>query len=339
MADRRRPARHRVVFIAWGAVGGRSAEIADALGGEALCLFPPREGARLPAPLRYAAAAAATAWFLGSRRPRAVVVTNPPVFAAVVVWGYALLRRRRPRWAVDSHPGAFGRQGDRVAARLIGVHAFLARRADLCLVTSAEWVEVVEGWGGRGLVIHEAPGLWTVAPARPPGPRPRVLFVNRFASDEPAEEVLGAARALPGVTFQVTGRLADRTPEMVAAAPGNVEFVGFLDPASYRRAVEDADVLISLTTEPTSVMRAAYEAVYAGKVLVISDWPLSRELFPSAVPVRNDAAAIAAGVRHALEHHAELLAASVAARAGQLARWDAQVGALHAALGLDDPGR
>ncbi len=79
-------------------------------------------------------------------------------------------------------------------------------------------------------------------------------------------------------------------------------------------------------------MRVACEAVWHGRPLVISDWPINRALFPHAIHVANDAPAIAAGVNDALVRHAELRAAADEARAAQLARWHEQRQALAAAL-------
>jgi len=327
-------ARRRVAFIAWGAVGGRSAEIAAALGGESYCLFPPSEGRRLPAPVRYVLGAGLTAGYLVRRRPRTIVVTNPPIFPALIVWLYSSSSRRRVTVALDSHPGSFGKQGDRVGALMVPVHRVLARRVAVCLVTSSEWVTQVEAWGGRGLVFHEAPGRWLPAPPRPLSGRPRVLFVSRFAPDEPVAAVVGAARLLPDIDFDVTGRLSDIPPDLIRSAPTNVRFVGFQPFDRYANLLQGADVVLTLTTEPTSVMRAAYEATYAAKVLVISDWPIGRLLFASAVHVANDEKSISGGLRDALDRHSELTASAAVGREMQMRRWRSQIGALCEALDI-----
>jgi glycosyltransferase involved in cell wall biosynthesis len=160
-----------------------------------------------------------------------------------------------------------------------------------------------------------------------------VLFVTRFAGDEPVSEGIAAAGLVAGVEFIVTGRLEDLPDELREAAPANVRFVGFLPFEEYRRHVEHADVVMALTTEPTSAMRSAYEAVYAGKPLVVSDFALDRELFPFAVHTANDSAAIAAAVSSAAERIDELHGHAAEARRLQVERFDAQLAALATALG------
>jgi glycosyltransferase involved in cell wall biosynthesis len=329
------PATGGVLFVAWGAVAGRSKEIAEALGGSSRCFFPPHGGTRPHVLLRYAAGALATMALLARTRPKVVIVTNPPIVAALIVWPYCWARRAK--LVLDDHPGSFGRQGDRMGTRTLAIHTWLARRATVCLVTAEEWVELVESWGGRAILVHEAPGDWSAAPARPLTGRPRVLWVSRFAGDEPLDVVLQAAEQLPELDFDITGRLSDLPDWARTSAPLNVSFVGFLPAGGYQRLVEQAAVVLALTTEPTSVMRAAYEAVYAGKVLVASDWPLTRKLFPAAVPVANEASAIEEGLRYAVAHHAELSAAATSARSGQIKRWDSQLCELKKHVGMGPP--
>jgi len=93
--------------------------------------------------------------------------------------------------------------------------------------------------------------------------------------------------------------------------------------------------VLALSTEPTSVPRTAYEAVWAGRVPVVSDWPHLRALFPCATPARNDAAGLAAAIRTALARHAELRVAAPEARRLQSARSRAQLQVLREWLRTD----
>jgi exopolysaccharide biosynthesis WecB/TagA/CpsF family protein len=318
-----------VAFIAWGAVAGRSAEIAAALGGESRCFFPIAAGRRPPAPVRYVLCAAATALYLLRRRPRVVVVTNPPVpaawFTSVCAWllGAAVV--------LDSHPGGFGAQGDRLSARLQPVHRRLVRRAAGVMVTDEEWCRRVRAWGGRPIVIHEAPtggsgepaGATTLRPGR--RERLRVLVVGNFGRDEPTAAVMDAARQLGGCDFLVTGDPSKCPPELVSATPSNVEMVGFLDPPRYLAALQGCDAVMTLTTEPTSVMRAAYEAVYAERPVIVSDWPVARTFFPYALHAPNDTFGLVAAVEKLQSDYHHFAGLAGVARREQLARWERQL--------------
>ncbi len=172
-----------------------------------------------------------------------------------------------------------------------------------------------------------------VATTRPPRARPIVLFVGVFADDEPVADVVEAARQLLDVAdVHITGDSGRAPDGLLEQAPANVQFVGFLEPVAYRRALADADVVLALTTEPSSMIRAAYEAIYAERPLVVSDWPALREAFPYAVHVAGDANGIAVGLRAALEQLPRLRADAIAARAQQDQRWAAQVARLREAI-------
>jgi glycosyltransferase involved in cell wall biosynthesis len=320
-----------VLFVTWSAVAGRAEEIAAALGGRACAVHPACLRGRRRAPLRYMAGLAVTVAALVRRRPRAVIATNPPVFPGLASWAYC--RIAGVPLVLDSHPTAFGAKDNDVARRLLGVHRWMARRSAAVLVTTDDWVGEVAAWGGRGIVVHEAPPPWRVAPAGPPGERPTVLFVAVFASDEPVAEVVEAARALPDVDVVVTGDTARAPAGLVDAAPANVRFVGWVPGERYVALLAEADVVLTLTTEPTSVMRAAYEAVWAGRPCVLSDWPVLRELFPDAVACANDAAAIADALGTAIAQHGTLRSRAEEARARQLRRWADQLGAVRDVIG------
>ncbi|MHB1889362.1 MAG: glycosyltransferase [Acidimicrobiales bacterium] len=332
----RREARPEVAFISWGAVGGRAIEIAGVLGGEARCFFAPGPEPRPSAPVRYVLSAIGTAAYLIRRRPRSLIITTPPIVAGLMALCWC--RLARVPLVVDAHPGAFGAQGDRVSERLGWLHRRVVARAGLTLVAAPAWQRMVECWGGRALVFHEAPSGWEGA--RPPsrsaaGDRLKVLYVGRFARDEPIEAVIDAARCVPDCDVLVTGERSACPDSLRDALPPNVRFVGFLEAGAYRRAVLESDGVLALTTEESSVMRAACEAIFACRPLVCSDWPIARELFPYALHVRNDAEAIAAGLGRLARRYDEAAHSTIVARELQVRRFEGQAAALRAWLDME----
>jgi len=315
-----------VSFLAWTPIEGRSAEIAAALGGEAHVVYDRRLVHRSVVPLRYFLSSFVTLAYLIRRRPRAVIVTNPPLLPGLISWAYCTLHKSPI--VLDTHPGGFGAQGDRVSQRLQLAHRWLARRVSASMVTDEHWVKKLAEWGAEALVIHEAPPIWSVGPARAPGKRPVVLFVGTFGGDEPIDVVFDAARSCPELDIWVTGDPRRCPPELLQRVPENVRLTGFLAMPEYASAMQDADLVLTLSTEPTSVMRAAYEAVYVGRPLVLSDSPGLRTLFPYAVAVPNTSEGIARGLRHAIAEHERLRAATEPARDLQQRRWDEQLRAL-----------
>ncbi len=225
------------------------------------------------------------------RRPRLVLVTNPPIWPALICWAW--LRLVRGTLVLDSHPGGFGRQGDAVGKRVQGWHRRLVARAACVLVTTPELAEVVQSWGGTPLVFHEAPLTWEVPPARRSDQPLSVLYIGNFNADEPLDVVMEAARDATCWRVRVTGD-PSKAPEGMTIGPvsPSIEFLGWLPQDQYVEEMADSDVVCVLTTEPTSVMRAAVEAVHAVRPLVVSDTDATRAAFPLAVHVSNDAAAL-----------------------------------------------
>ena len=322
--------RPRVAFIAWTPNSGRALDIAGALRGEARTFFAFRIVNRHLVPLRYLVDSFRTAGYLALRRPRALIVTNPPPFAALVAYAYA--RLAGVPFILDSHPSSFALSGDGIWRLLLPLHARLASRAAATLVTTDELAAVVRQWDGHAQVVHEPPTPWRVPPAGLSRNRPRVLFTGNYNRDEPVMNVLEAGRALSGIDFHVTGDLRRCPSDLRKAASPNVRFVGYLARDQYRRALEEADVILTLTTQRNDVPRTAYEAVYANRPLVVPDRPLLRSLFPYAVHVPLTSDGIVAGLHEAIERHAELVAVAPKARVLQEERWRRQQASLEAII-------
>jgi glycosyltransferase involved in cell wall biosynthesis len=224
---------------------------------------------------------------------------------------------------LNSPPTAFADAP--LAKRDAGVHAWLTRRAVTTMVAVPELAKTVTAWGGRADIVHEAPPARRAVPAAPLSGRPRIVFIGRFAGDEPIAEVIEAARLVPEADVLITGDDRKCPAPLRESAPANVIFTGFLEGHDYDRALEQAAVIAVLTRHPLAVNRGAYEAVYFDRPLIISDLPAMTPLFPYAISVANDSAGIARGIRSAIEHHQDLVAACPRARAVQEQRWQEQL--------------
>lgn len=326
--------RPRVAFVAWTPVPGRAADIASALGGVSWCDYDERWRGWL-APLRYARSAVRQGAWLARHRPRSVIATNPPIFCGMVAAAFCWIATKP--FVLDSHPSAFGYKQNALGRLTLPLHRVLARHADAVLVTADEPAEVVRRWGGRPLLVHEPPSGITGG-TRPPRERPLITFVGTFASDEPVAEVVEAARAVPEIDLAVTGRLSRAPEHLRRSLPPNVELVGWLDGHAYSDLLARSTAIVSLTTEPTSVMRSAYEAVYALRPLILTDTPLLRSLFADALFTDNRAEPLAEALRRAVAELPRLDAAAPGAAARQRARWADQMDALGDVLSRSGSG-
>jgi glycosyltransferase involved in cell wall biosynthesis len=324
----------RPMYVTWAAGSGRVRDLAAATDGIATHIYDERLVSPELVPLRYVMSSVRTSWALLRHRPGAVVVTLPPPFPALVALAYC--RLTRTVLVLDSNPASFGLKQNRMSQALLPVHRWLARRAAAVLVTTDDLADIVRTWGAEPLILHEP------APALPPSRRLRppaagsgdfvALFVCVFGADEPVPEVLEAARRLPDVRFRITGDPRKAQDGLLDDVPPNVDLVGYLEPARYGEELADADVVLSLTTEPTSVTRSGYEAVYARKPLIVTDWPASRAYFRHAQHVPNDAAHIAEAVTQIRDAYGQFQRASVDAHREQELRAEAQIAQLQTLL-------
>jgi UDP-N-acetylglucosamine--N-acetylmuramyl-(pentapeptide) pyrophosphoryl-undecaprenol N-acetylglucosamine transferase len=323
---------HGVVALAWGAHTDRANELAEAVGGQSRSFSNLGLRSRGSAPARWVINGLRTSLHLTRRRPHVVIVQNPPIFLGLLALLYCKLANAE--LILDSHPTAFGRKGTRIWKLLLPVHRCIARRSAGVLVTETELLEQVRSWGATGLIVHEAPPLVALdddtgrSILGSSNEGLRILFVAVFAPDEPVDEVIEAVLEISEVRLFITGRL-DRAPVgLLDKASEAVTFTGFLDGSDYQRALRECDIVLALTTESTSVMRAAYEAVYAGKPLIVSDWPILRETFPYAVFTQNSASSIAEAIRNAKNHIDALNLHADDALQEQRDRWHVQRSAL-----------
>lgn len=308
------------VFVAWTARLGRARELARVIDGEALGVFPRVPGGKFGVPLRYLLSALITVRELRRRKPNAVIVTHPPIVAAMVVGLWAL--RANVPFVIDAHPTAFGAKGHVVSRLTLPLHARLARRAAAVLVASEPWAEIARGWGANAIVVHEAPEFELAE--RPVNDQPVCVFPGIFGGDEPVDELIAAARRLPELQVRIFGDVSRARPGLVETAPDNVVFTGWLDAGAYRSEMQNADFVVALTTEPASIMRAACEAVYLGRPMVVTDSEPLRAAFPHAVFSVNEPRALAAALRQAIEGMDRLYEAASLARQEQLQRWESQ---------------
>jgi glycosyltransferase involved in cell wall biosynthesis len=320
----------RFVFIAWSR-SGRPQDFATALGGEARVFFDLGLVSKWLVPLRYAISSLRTLAYLARARPRAVIVSSPPVFPGAIAYAYSALFRRP--LVLDAHPASFGLKGDGLTRSLMPLQRFLARRARTNLVTVPALADLVTSWGGNAMIVHEPPSRRNPTRKTSLSLRPSVLFVTIFEPDEPVAIMLEAARLLDsGVDVAVTGDLRKRPPDLGSFYSPNVTFVGYLTASEYAVAFDRADVIVSLTDRAEAVSRVGCEASYSLRPLVISGTAAARSSFPYATHVENTASDIAAGIRSVLSDYPMSVARADRAYENQIASWKSQAAMLMSVL-------
>jgi glycosyltransferase involved in cell wall biosynthesis len=132
-----------------------------------------------------------------------------------------------------------------------------------------------------------------------------------------------AAKELPDVTFHVTGNTSYADKKIIASAPPNVIFTGFLnEPYPYFGYLQSCDAIMVLCTVERTLCAGMYEAAALGKPLIASDLEAVRDFFTSGVVyVKNGYKDIARGVRESRSSNAALSEAMRGFAAEQRVKW------------------
>ncbi len=289
----------KIAVVFWGPHSLSSEMLAQRL--HAPCYLVHYLGWKRPwmAPIKYPPMWLKTWWLLFRHRPSAVLVINTPVFAPLCVYIYCLLARI---------PFAMNVHGHTLSGRRWGwsrpLQRFLATKAAVNLVGTAEYRRIFENWGARTLLLEEAP------PEAPQGTPAKVVgqeefhvtVVSTFAGDEPLNIVVEAASRVPEVCIAILGdtKLADK--ELINSSPENVTFPGYLKGSDYWGLLCRSQAIMVLTTNPHSLVAGGTEGLHAGKPLILSRQPALVEYFTKgAIFVDHTVESIAAGIRRAQE--------------------------------------
>jgi hypothetical protein len=288
------------VFISWIKFHGRSEGLASVLGID--CVFV--DGGAGSAPVRWFRQWKQTREILRTRKPRTIVLMQPPVPALWAVSPY--VRRERVTLIGDLHTGFFTNPKWSWATK--GALRTFARRG-FAIVTGESLKARALADGCPAVVVHDE--IRAVMPEHSDFDDQRlgqvagntfVLVPLAYANDEPLEAILEAAALRPSVQFVLTGRPPSSFSER---APSNVFFSGYASNSDYSRLVSHASAIAALTTRPETMQRAGYEALSAGKALLTSDMPILRDYFTAGtVFVAPDGPRLAAGVDAVVEGRA-----------------------------------
>jgi glycosyltransferase involved in cell wall biosynthesis len=283
----------------------RTRSMASRLGVELLELVVP--GGRLH---RYRTCLAATLRRLRALRPRVVIATNPSLVLAC-----ALLALRRPlgfALVLDAHylgVHSLSRRG--LAQRVLD---FVNARADLVIVTNPAQSAYIGSLGGRSFICPDPlPDLPPPLPAATPQPERSVFLVCSFDPDEPYRAAFAAFRELSqrGYVLLVSGnyRKAGLRPEEFPW----VRFLGYVSEDRYYDCLRGCELVMDLTTLEDCLMCGAYEALAAGRPLILSRTSAVESYFGAgALLTHNTPAAIAASVEEGFARR-EMLAAQARA--------------------------
>jgi glycosyltransferase involved in cell wall biosynthesis len=265
--------------------------------------------------LKYLGQALQTWVLLLREQPEAIFVMSPPIVAGLVVYPYCALRR--VPFVVDAHTGAFQNPRWRHFRRL---QFWLCRRAATTIVSNANLAETLGANGADATILPDVPVEYPPSDVSYKRDRFLVVAVCSFDRDEPIEVVLDAARALPQVQFLITGKPKSR--DVTSSLPSNATLTGFLEATAFGQLLRDADAVVALTTGNQTMLRGAYEAIYHGTPVIISNSELLRQEFPSgAILIENRPDSLVSAVQRMSAEAERYRKEAATLRRAKLRRW------------------
>ena len=244
------------------------------------------------APFKYLTQSIKTIQVLLDKKPSLVFVQSPPSLAAWVIFFYSLITGCE--YIIDAHSTAMLSP---IWTSPKWFNRLVARRALTTIVTNEHFQKKIRLWGANSLVIRDIPTNFVKGHYSMLNGPFNVTVVNSFGPDEPLTEVLSAAHNLPDIHFYITGRIRESHQNLVTTSPENVTFTNFLPNEQYYALLASSQAVLCLTTRDHTMQRGACEALWLGKPLITSNWPLLREYFyQGTVHIDNTAEDIQAGI-------------------------------------------
>lgn len=324
-----------ILFLAWAPYSVRAESISRRLGAS-LHTLSYKTRRKLYSPIKYPLLFYKTLRVLTSSRPTTVICQTPPIFCPLSAILYAAtFRKNKLRIIIDAHTATFEKPWS--LPILKSITRWVIRRSIAVIVANAELQNIVyRNYGVMPLVLEDGvPQLDKSRGERmqmsidtgsnhdqkhfPVSMQPqfrlknidnemeerkfKIAVICSFASDEPIEEVIDAAKILAETTtFYVTGdssRLATRMLLEWKEKANNVIFTGFLDEGEYIDLLRMMDAIMVLSRRYHNMLSGAHEALALEMPLITSDWPPLRKYFSAGtVYVNNSVKGIVSGVKY-----------------------------------------
>lgn len=249
---------------------------------------------------RYTSCIGRTIALLTREKPAVVICQNPSVVLTLL-----LLWTRRAygfKVGIDAHFAGIRRNG--IVQRILD---YCNRNAEFVIVTNEGDAAHIRALRGRPFVCPDPlPELGRYRGAQPEIPQ-KIFFICSFDKDEPFGQVFDAAAMLApeGYLFFVSGNYRKRGISKDDFP--QVQLLGFVPESEYYGHLFTSQVVIDLTENENCLVCGAYEAMEAGKPLVLSKKKALEEYFDEGtVFTENRASEIAAAIKVAFGKRSRL---------------------------------
>jgi glycosyltransferase involved in cell wall biosynthesis len=307
-------------FLVWAPYSTRAEHLSLAVGAS-LHMLSYKTKIKIYAPIKYPLLFCKTLSLLASKKPNDAIIMcqSPPIFCPLTAILYAITNKSKNiRIVIDAHTAAFERPWS--LPILNTLTRWTIRNAWAVIVTNAKLQKAINhNYGVLPIVLEDGPPVAAQTLSyrssnmrtsnsskhhrgqqyplehipsmsgqpgsirKSTGQKFAIAVISSFASDEPIQEIIEAARILAeSTTFYITGddtRISARKLLKWKRSANNIVFTGFLDYAEYISLLENVDAVMVLTKRDHTMLAGAHEALAFEKPLITSDWQPLRQYF------------------------------------------------------------
>lgn len=237
-----------------------------------------------------------------NEKPAVVYITNTNWIIAFVnlifskLFGHKLI--------LDSHSCAFDHEFIKYPLPL---SKRFAKCADLSIVTNESHYHLLKENKAEVLIVSDIPfeDKLITNDKITLSDKFNILYICTYAPDEPFYEVFSAAEKNSNVQIYVTGQF-----KRINLNPNDyphVKFTGFLSNEDYRKYLNNAEAIMTLTTREDTMQRAGSESISVSKPLITSNTKMLRNYFnKGTIFVDNTSKGIAKGFEEMIKSYADL---------------------------------
>lgn len=244
-------------------------------------------------------------WTLVRWRPRLVFLHHSYLLTATCVLYKKTFGRNRTTLIADCHNKALSRSMSGWRGRLFhGLKDWTLGNSDMIVVTNEQLTGLARRWCPEVAVLRDPLPVFPTVPAdEDETGREFVFFICSFDRDEPLDFLFAAALAIVADTdldVAISGNARRVQIPADVQAEDRIRFTGFVPENEYLRLLHRAAAIVVLTEEEGCLVCGAYEAVGAGRPLILSDTMALRQCFGgSAVFCEHEAEALLAALSEA----------------------------------------
>lgn len=318
----------RICIMVWASYQGRADLWGTWLDAPVYFIYKGKIGrtSKLMLPLRYIRQAQETWLILNSKRPRLVLVTNPPILAGAVVSQYC--QQSGAVFVLDTHsPALFSKRW----RWTIPLQKLIARKAIVNILDQGCFRLTFESWGCRVVTLQRPPirrvssNGHTHSMVDPL----EITVVNTFAADEPLIPIIDAANRLPDVHFSILGDTRLAHPKVFKNIPENITYTGYLKGDDYWNQIHKSQAILCLTTYSRSLLGGAQDGMMAEVPLILSRQPVLCEYFTKGcIFIENSAQGIVNGIDQLKQRYETLEQEIISLRAEKQILWEKNYEAL-----------